>query len=333
MKRKLFYVMTAIVATSAMLMTSSCKSDDDTNPIAPIVDKQAGSFKVVNLSYDDGTTGTSITALPDDTLKVAFVPKEKYRNISFKVNCEGLNKLNDSMYVVKNSNSGIMKCQMTADFKQKNYSTDISYSAQDVLEIRIPESYAIIPYYLSLSQDLKELVSPEITYIDADRKKHTFVLEDETFSQPDSTTFYTYRDSEGREHTTSNSEPDEGWTLIEKVKFANPVKSRFVIRYYNVGIVAEVQFRYIPKDNVKLTRERYFLSRSFDRESANVHIPNMLVVDVYQSTGSIMYVGKNGYDGVPKEDVPAAMTELSNTTDNIKFFINENGKIDKVTTF
>lgn len=294
MKRKVFNVMMALaVGMTAVLIATSCSNDNGDDGKKPFVDQQAGTFKIINQSYDDGTTGPEFIVLPGDTLKVIFTPKMEYKSLAFKINCEGLNQLNDSMFVVKKNASGSTNYTVFAAYKDETDSTTTNYSAQTGFEITIPESYVIIPYKLSLSQDLKELVTPEVTYTDADGKQHTFVVKD--------------------------------WIDTE-----NSATTRFNVRYYKVGVTAKVEFRYIPKQNVSLTHDNYYLSRTFDRENATIHIPNMFVSDFYTSINISIVIGGEGTYGTPKNDVPAAIEELSKTVDVLKFSIDEMGIIEKI---
>lgn len=294
MRRKVFNVMMALaVGMTAVLMATSCGNDNGNDGKKPILDQQAGTFKIINQSYDDGTTGPEFIALPGDTLKVIFTPKNDYKGLAFETNCEGLNQLNDSMFVVKKNASGSTKFTVSAAYKDETDSTTTNYSAQTGFEITIPEIYVIIPYKLSLSQDLKDLVTPEVTYTDADGKQHTFILKD--------------------------------WIDTE-----NSATTRFYVRYYKVGVTAKVEFRYIPKQNVSLTHDNYYLSRTFDRESATIHIPNMFVSDFYTSINISIIIGGEGTYGTSKEDIPAAIEELSRTVDVLKFSIDEMGSIEKI---
>ena len=110
MGRKVFNVMMALaVGMTAVLMATSCGNDNGNDGKKPILDQQAGTFKIINQSYDDGTTGPEFIALPGDTLKVIFTPKNDYKGLAFEINCEGLNQLNDSMFVVKKNASGSTK--------------------------------------------------------------------------------------------------------------------------------------------------------------------------------------------------------------------------------
>lgn len=295
MKRKVFNVMMALaVGMAAVLMVTSCVDDDDDNveqpKKTPVTDQQAGTFKIVNQTYDDGTTGAGIIALPGDTLKVTFAPKADYKGLTFEMSCEGLNQLNDSMYVVTKNASGTNKITVSAAYQNETETTVIKYSAQADFELTVPDSYVIIPYYLTLSQDLKELVTPEVTYTDADGKRHTFVVKD--------------------------------WDESEYV-----ATTKFCVRYYKLGVTATVEFRYIPEQDVSLTRDRYYLSRQFDRESAKIHIPNSIKTETYFNIGMTLFIGGDGDSGTSKEAVPAAIEELSNTVDVLKFSIDEMGNI------
>ena len=296
MRKKVFNVMMALaVGMAAVLMVTSCSNDnnDGNDGKKPFVDQQAGTFKIINQSYDDGTTGPEFIALPGDTLKVTFTPKNDYKSHTFKVSCEGLNQLNDSMFVVKKNASGSTDYTVSAEYKNETDSTITNYSAQTDIEITVPESYVIIPYRLTLSQDLKELVTPEVTYTDADGKQHTFIVKD--------------------------------WNETEYA-----TTTRFYVRYYKVGVTTKVEFRYIPKQDVSLTRNIYFLSRTFDRESATIHIPNMVNIDIYTTINIPLIIGGDGTYGTPKEDVSTAIEELSRTVDVLKFSIDEMGHIEKI---
>ena len=296
MKNNVFNVLMAMaVGMAAVLVVTSC-SDDDEDGVeqpkkTPVTDQQAGTFKIVNQTYDDGTTGAGIIALPGDTLKVTFTPKADYKGLTFKMSCEELEQVNDSLYVVTKNASGTKKYTVSAAYQNETETTVIKYSAKTDFELTVPDSYVIIPYHLTLSQDLKELVTPEVTYYDADGKRHTFVV--------------------------------KAWEESEYV-----ATTHFYVRYYKVGVTATVEFRYIPKQDVSLTRDRYYLSRQFDRGSAKIQIPKTINIDIYNAMNFSLVIG--GEIGTAKEDIPAALDELSNTVDVLKFSIDEKGRIEKI---
>ena len=148
-----------------------------------------------------------------------------------------------------------------------------------------------------MTDHLQELVTPEVTYTDADGNSHTFTVRDEdlTMQTNDDITTYFYT---------------------------------FNVRYYKTGITSSVSVTYIPRPDIKLGRERYYLYHSLRTGSADVHIPGLVYVDLSTSFGISIVLG--GEDGVAKNDVPAALEELKNTPDVLRLDIFKDNGIKEV---
>ena len=125
----------------------------------------------------------SVTGIPGDTLKISFSPKQEYTNLKFKLQCEELEQINDSLYKIKLTSSGNHSYDVGAECTVSDGTSETTYSATSKLEVRIPDTWVIIPYSLSMSGDLSELVIPEITYTDTHGKSHTFRVSDESLSR------------------------------------------------------------------------------------------------------------------------------------------------------
>lgn len=317
MKTNLRKWMVAIFLPLTVCVMSSCCDDEDDE--ASVINNNAGTFAVTNISYDDSVDRLSVKAIEIDTLKVKFTPQSDYQSENFIVECPPLKKLNDSLFVVEGLKVGDNEIMLTATCKKEKE----TLSKAETLKISVPEKYVIMPYHLTMSKDLEELVQPEVSYTDGDGHIHTYKVSTNDIVRPDSTLVEMYEDVNGKTHLVYDGEgvPETDWTKVEERKLANPTYYDFNVRYYKVGISSNVTVRYLPRHNVELTRERYYLSHCLDRGSATVHIPNLLYMD--SSTSFRLTIKIGGEDGIGKDEVASALEELEKTPDviNLNIFI------------
>lgn len=298
MKHSFFNLSVVLAILTLSTLTSCCKDDKQENEKTVPSDSQAGKFSVSNLSYQEEGEKLSLTALTGDTLKISFSPKQEYANMKFSLNCEGLEQINDSLYKVIETEDGDHTYKLFAEYENKTGVTSAYYTATSELKISIPKTYIIIPYKMTMSSDLKELVTPEITYTDSEGKSHIFSVSEDKLLK-------------------NQIEDVINYSYIYKV------------RYYKTGITSTFTVKYVPKQNVAYERDRYYLSHSLDRMRAGIHIPNQTNIDIYNSFDINIKIG--GDNGIAKEDIAATLAELSNTPDVIKLNIfNGSNGIDKI---
>lgn len=304
----------AVIACMPLVvsMMSAC-SDDENENASPSVGSLAGSFSVTNISYFEDNAESPLKVLEGDTLKIMFAAEGENKGKKLTVSCQSLKKLNDSLFVAEELNTGdnTLKLQATTD----------SASCTSDFIVDVPDAYVIMPYRISMSSDLDELVQPEVSYTDANGKTHTFMVPAVDIVRPDSALYERYMDSEGESHIilVGRDKVEAGWTKVEERKMARDTHYDFKVRYYKVGITSSVTVRYIPRANTPLTRDRYYLSHLLDRGSAKVVVPGVIFNDNYSSWNLSVTIGGDG--GIDKADVAAALAELAQNPDVLKLNI------------
>ena len=298
-------------------MLSSCSSEDE---VTQTVD-DAGTFIVTNLSYDEGNDNLNVNALKGDTLKVIFSPKKDYKDLKFVLDCQELKKLNDSLFVVTDSKAGRYQHSLSAKYEAKTESTNISYSANNILTVNIPEAYVIIPYKVSISNDLLGFVDAELSYTDADGNDHTCVISDNQWVRSDSVRCQLWEDAKGGLHfvEVEKDHAEEGWTLVEERMELPYIYYDFIVRYYNVGISTNVIVRYKQKESMSFDRDSYDFYHKLKRGKADVHIPNLIYIDNSFSFDLTINIG--GDNLLKKDKVKDYIDELVKTPDVIKLRI------------
>lgn len=284
--------------------------------IAP-KDTLGGTFNVTNLSYNESTENLSLTALNGDTLKVVFTQKTEYKDKFFSISCDNtkLAKLNDTLYVVKEMQSGDNKINLSA------ISADSLVSATAELTVNIPKAYVIIPYKVGVSNDLLGFVDAEVTYTDTQGKEHTYVVPDSQWVKSDSVRCQLWEDTNGGLHfvEVGVNQPKDGWTLVEEEMELPIPYYIFNVRYYKTGISSIVTIRYIPKKDVSIDRDSYDFYHKLMRGKAEVQVPNVIYIDNSISFDLTINIGDDG--GIKKDKVKDYIDELAKTPDVIKLRI------------
>lgn len=333
-KIQLKWLLAATALLTATTLTSSCDDDDDeivtvNDSKEPKVqkDEKAGTFKVENISYAIGQEPLQVKAIEGDTLKITFIPESKFTDVQFSLDYDQLTQINDTLYVVKGLKDGTHEVTLKASYEHETDTLKEYYSATAKLNLEIPDTYIIIPYKLTISQDLLELVSPKVTH-SADGNTLTYMVPDTDIVRPDSIHYEKFRDENGRAHLVEigKETPEAGWTSEGLWTVPSSPYYRFNMRYYHTGLSVKVQVDYVPRENQVLTRERYFLSHKLDRESATYHIPNTYFIDNYNSWSITINIG--GDDGIGKDEVSTALKELAKKPDVLNIMISQSGMID-----
>ena len=319
------YTMTIAMIIGFTMVVTACSDDDENSKEEPkslVTETQAGTFTLKNLTYNGLHDGSSITALPGDTIMIAFTPKQGYESIPFEIECKGLDKTDSNLYRVPDkATNGDIIVELTAEFKDETKTTIFSYSAQMTFIVKIPEAYVVIPYTITMSPDLQELVIPEVSYTDTYGTAHTFTVSDNDIVKPDSVLLEIYADADGNKHLVdvTKNEPQEGWEKVGERKVATPTSFTFNVRYYQVGVKSNVTVNYIPKQHSTLTRDRYYLSHQLTRGSATVRVPNLIYIDHIMNMNIAINIG--GDSGISRDEVDAAISELAKQPDVLNLYI------------
>lgn len=305
MKKFLDYVLAGVLfAIPCVSVMTSCSEDDDVKEQTAnerkkteVNDANAGEFCVTNISYPGTEDGLGLSALKGDTLKIIFTPNAKHKTLVFERKYDGLEQINDSLYRIKEDKAGTHEYKLIITHQEETDTTIVTVSAEATLKVNLPEAYVIIPYIIGMTNHLHELVMPEVTYTDANGKKHSFAVRDEDLTKQtnDDITTYFYT---------------------------------FNVRYYKTGITSSVSVSYIPRPDIQLSQERYYLYHSLRTGRADVHIPNLVYVDL--STSFSINIAIGGEDGVAKDEVPAMLEELRKTPDVLRLDIFKDNGIKEV---
>lgn len=284
------------------------------------LDASAGSFEVKNLSAHESAEQVA-DVVPTDTFVIKFSPKQDYENFEFAISCSELKKINDSIFVVPNLETGNNDITLEAVATAGNY----IYKATHTMTLKVPESYIIIPMNVVLSADLEPLVDVEMSYTDIHGNERRYLIKDEDWVRPDSASFYEYIDEEGR--TVYSGRVPDGCTIVREEKYAPNHSFSLDARFLNITSDVTTTFtaRYSPKQSVELNREDYYFTHGIDRKSARVNIPGKIVIDSYSSFNIDMTDHT-----VMRENVAAYLEELSNKPDVKKFKLSTSGDISTV---
>ena len=323
MNGRIANLLAALLATSSVFVSVAC-CDDDKNEDTKI----NGTFTVENMSYSDKSQGASVKALEGDTLKIVFSPERMYENLAFAISCgDGLQRLNDSLYVVKELNPGENKVPLSAQCNKEAEGSSITYSASEELTLIVPEAYVIMPYKVAVSQDLLDLVDAEVTYTDAEDESHSYLIPNESWTRSDSITYQRWKDATGTSHlvTVGKDNIEAGWTFIDEKKYLPTPYYTFRVRYYKMGITSNVTVRYIPKKGMIAERDSYEFYHNLERGNAIVEIPGLVYID------NSISINIGGDGKIKKDDVKTYIEKLENTPDVIKLNIDpQNGRIKEI---
>lgn len=79
--------------------TSSCCDDDDDEMNKTVVVE--GVFKITNNCTGEDFSVSTNHMFDKDTLRIVFLPEEKYQDQSFTITCKELNSIGDSLFVLR----------------------------------------------------------------------------------------------------------------------------------------------------------------------------------------------------------------------------------------
>lgn len=358
MKPSIFKLMAAVTVCAVAVVTTSCENTPIVKPDPIVKDTSAGTFIVKNLSTQ-ATIGQSAEIINRDTILIAFKPNQEYINSTFTIICNGLERVNDSIYVLPKDylNSGVttdgntitahnpkdlpdvIEVNILASDTITTTSDSESYyiiKAESSFKLNVAKSYVIIPLKVNLSPDLKSFVDVELSYTDKDGNEQKYLIKEEEWVKPDSVTLFEYETEEGE--TNFGYVVPDGCKIIEEERFARDCYYVLNTRFLNLenDVTTTFSARYIPKPDIEIDRENYTFKHGIDRMSASISIPGTIVIDNYISFNiSIdIHIGM-GTDDIStpeetKEKVRSYLEELSNTPDIKKFNISKTGLITSV---
>lgn len=306
---------------SLMLVSCDSREEDVTDINLGVIINygQYGKFTVTNACTGEDLNASANNMFDKDTLRIVFQPEEKYKDTLFTISCDDLKSIGDSLFVLKNRTSSPDSLLITATCQ-----SDSTLRAESKIGISVSHAYAVVPFWLQASQDLLLLSTAQVTYTDADGHEHTFDISDEDWVRPDSITLYLFRDNNGYEQLISDKAEGEGkgWTLIEEEKLGPNATYTFDVRYYHLGIGACVSVTYKHKENVVTSVDTYYLYHSLDRKSADITVPNGIVVDIYNPTN----IDLTNHD-VSQAELNDYFSKLQSNPDIINLSISSTGDI------
>lgn len=212
---------------------------------------------------------------------------------------------------------GKYKFDVIAKYGDETTTKKTSYSATSSFTV-VNSGYVTVPYVLQVSEDLLQFVTPEITYNDSEGNMHTFTLGYDDMTHSDSvTTSYMHNGVE------------EFYTYLPYAKYT------FNLDYHTLPATTEVNVRYIPKENISITRDNYKFEHGIDRGES---VTGLLYTDkgirvIMQSYFGFSFTIEKGFDGSKKEteqDIRQYIGKLSTTPDVKKWSIDENGSIEEI---
>lgn len=356
MKANIFKLMTAVTVCAVAMVIASCKDVENTPMV--VKDTSAGTFIVKNLSTQE-IIGQSAEVINRDTILIVFKPNQSYLNSTFTIICNGLEKVNDSIYVLPKDylDSGVTVDGNTITVsKPKDLPDDIEVNvlasdtikatsdsesdyiikAESSFKLNVAKSYVIIPLKVKISPDLKSFVDVELSYTDKDGNEQKYLIKEDEWVKPDIETFYEYKTENGE--TAYGFSVPEGCEIIHEEPYVPDCYYVLNTRFLNLenDVTTTFSARYILKPDIEVAKENYTFKHSIDRMPANISIPGTILIDNYISFSiSIdIHIGV-GTDGVStpeetKEKVISYLEELSSHPDTKKFRISKTGTITSV---
>lgn len=315
MKTNILKLKTAVtVCATAVVMASCCNNTPVVVPDTPLIvkDTSVGTFIVKNLSTQ-ATIKQNEEVINRDTFLIAFKPNKDYSEKKFTIECNGLRKFNDSIFILPDEYFGskIEDGKIIVP-REPTPTIDVKISARigeddkdyDFLRadtsfvLNVATSYAIIPLCVDLTSDLKSLVDVEVGYTDVDGKELRYRVNDEEW-------VYT---NGSFEHATFSLN-----TRLLNIKDKN-VSTTFSVFY-------------TPKKDIKYDKETYWLAHAIGRGNASVFIPSMINIPPINNSSD--WHGLLVAFRYVSADVAAYLDELSKKPYERKFNIS-NGKVTEV---
>lgn len=293
----------------------------------------AGTFELYNLSTLDGqnliTKGINISIglgptydlYGGDTIKIRFTPKREYRQHTFDIVCKGLDKINDSIYVVpriiQEDNHLLVTMSASCQIRKSTTIYNISASNSKTLSY-MPDFVFDVRFELEMSDDLLKFARPKLTYTDASGNEITLILNETDFTK-ETIHAALYKDSEGWSHVIyDDKQPDPEWTLVEErdvFMTYYPFASKFTKRDTEL----KVHVKYLPIENISLTQDRYQFEhdlRWYADGYVNVYIPISITID--------------GSETDKVNRAQAYLNSLFASSDSLKLKIDNTGTIKSV---
>ena len=308
------------VITMLWSFTSCCKDDEpevisinkETKKNVTVVTHDAGVFVLKNLTSNKEITGNETIVEDGDQLEITFIPKNEYKDYSFQ-KVYTINEVQiDPKFEVKSGNSE--ELVMSATFEKKENDITYQYVANRIVTINKAKYGSSIHCSLGMSPDLLLFVMPEISYTDEmGEGEQSFQVDDDMWT------------------LNENHDPELG-------TFTTMTLSKDM-RFFKWGIDCSMTVRFKPKANVEISKEAYDFWTSFNANSAKSQGTNESggsVFKTYSWTSINIKVAigedlENEDDLIPNENVQEYIDRLVANPQTIKFHIDQEGTITKIT--
>ena len=317
----IYFRLTTSVLVAFILVTAiaSCQNDNEESPA--IKNKDAGTFIIKNLSTQKAIAEYS-EVINRDTILIAFRPNQKYFNSHFSIKCEGLDRINDSLFILPKDffdngvtikgdtiivskpkdipNSIAVKVSATGSVSARSdKGSDDFIQADSTFTLIIAKSYALIPLQVGLSSDLLSLVDVEVSYTDLNGMSQKHRVKDHEWVK-------TYKSN-------------DTFLFSLNARFLN-IKGKEMVTTFTAN--------YLPKEKIELDKDTYNLLHDLSMGEPTVFIPGLTVININHSTNWGLEI-----DDCPEyasEDVTAYLEELSNNPDVKRFKLSTSGNIEEV---
>lgn len=325
MSTKLFRLMSAAMVLCAVEpFFTSCSSDDDKTPKIEVKDDAAGTFVIKNLSTH-ASIGQNPEVINRDTILIAFRPKQDYRESTFTIMCEGLEKICDSLYILPKEffDDGVKidgNVITVSKPKDTPNSIEVKASAIDTITTRttdneksfivksettftlnVAKSYAIIPLQVGLSSDLKSLVDVKVSYTDINGIEQQFQVNDDEWINSD--------------------KANDTYVFTMNTRFLN-IKDKEVMTTFTA--------HYSQKNDIVYDKKTYILAHDLSKGKGFVFIPGSSIINIGQSINWSLVIGGRSEYEYDSEDVATYLDDLSQNPDKKKYCISKQGEIKEV---
>lgn len=240
------------------------KPGTDTNK--SVTDKDAGTFKFVNITTNEQITASYHQCFVGDTIKVEFSPKAEYAQVPFEITAEPFTKLNDSLFVVTDLETD--RISKNVNFKAQYAKNDSTLTATELKGFFTYVEKAHVTYTLNVSDALLQFVDVIMEFTDERGHVGTVTLGNDDWKR-EAVTFYEYENEKGARTWSTDTDLGEEWKRVDE-RVAYYTFYNLEMDYEKLDMQYSVRAKYIVKQGVQPVEESYELEHNLQWGPATV---------------------------------------------------------------
>jgi len=317
MKKNYFSILASMAFVGLVALFTACGSDDPVEE--PVTDQAAGKFVLTNLTRSNAVLENgSFNIYKEDTIKVEFVPNDKYRRYKFTTDIMVNGTKVNNGYRIKKGDT-----QYTFTMSARYDGGEVHLSANQTTTIE--QKYKVtIPYVLCITEDLRNMVNLEVTYTNENGKYETMEAEKliaSNYVQEQRDGVYTYMKNGIKCYTFDRGEAELNENFEGPLTVSTVPMLILNIPYYRFDIETEVKVTYKPR-NPELTEQFYNIGRRFERKEAIIVSEESAKDNVWEYTAP-MFTG----EVMDRGQLNNYMKELEEAEDVIYLRIDAKGNV------